>query len=175
MKSDIQVMQTMVDTMVGIPLFSYPARQNGAPKPKGEFAHIRLIEEYPVSVPAEFIHEETPTTITYRHKSLSRLRYRIGIVDTDGLTSVKIKNGWNSHAMKALMISSGYGFIRVTPLSNEDAKLEREWEYRIGFAVEMYVTRVFEETVGIIETLEVNGTYVSPGLDEYLINFTINE
>jgi len=175
MRADIQVMQTMVDTMVGTPGFSYPARQNRAVKPPGEFAHIRLLEEYPVGMPVNQVFAEDATTITYRRKSVSRLRFRIGVVDTDGLPTVQIMNGWNSEAMKALMISSGYGFIRITPLSNEDAQLEREWEYRVGFAVEMYVTRVFQEVVGIIESLEVSGVFVTPGLEEYLINFEINE
>lgn len=175
MDADVRVVQTMVDTMVGIPKFSYPARQNGAPKPADEFAHIRLLEEYPVSIPSQVISNQTANETTFRTISAARLRFRIGVVDTDGSAGVRIMHGWTSEAMKALMISSGYGFRRCTPLSNEDAKLEREWEFRIGFSLELYVTRIFEETVNNIRALEAGGVFITPGLDEYLLKFEINE
>lgn len=175
MRQDVAVLQTMIDTMVGIPKFSYPARQNFASKPGGEFAHIRLLEEYPVSIPNQIIKSQTVDETVFVTTSATRLRFRIGVVDTDGLPSTKILHGWTSEAMKALMIKSGYGFIRCTPLSNEDAKLEKEWEYRQGFSVELYTTRFFEETVNNIRSLEVVGKFVTSALDEYLLQFDINE
>lgn len=175
MDVDVKVVQTMIDTMVGVPRFSYPARQNDAPKPADEFAHVRLLEEYQVSIPTQIIAKQTTDETVFRTISAARLRFRVGVVDTRGDAAVRIMHGWTSEAMKTLMISSGYGFRRCTPLSNEDAKLEREWEYRVGFSVEFYVTRIFEETVNNIRALEVAGVYVTPGLDEYLLNFEINE
>ena len=172
--ADTQVMQAMVDTMVGIPRFSYPARQNNAPKPKGEFAHIRVLEEYQVGIPKQMIKEQTDLETTFRIISPVKLRYRIGVVDTNGLPSSKIQHGWTSEAMKALMISSGYGFIRCTPISNEDAKLEKEWEYRKGFSVEMYTTRIFEEVVNNITSLQISGTFVSDTQESTLLTFDIN-
>jgi len=173
-EADVLVMQTMVDTMVGIPKFSYPARQNEAQKPEGEFAHIRLIEEYQESIPTQKIHAQTDTTTTYRSYGLVRLRFRIGVVDTSGIPSSKIMNGWTSEAMKALMISTGYGFIKCTALSTEDAALEKEWEYRKGFSVETYATRVYEETVDNITQLQVSGTFLTEHLDEVLLTFEVN-
>ena len=175
MRQDVQVVQTMVDTMVGIPQFSYPARQNFAPRPKGEFAHIRMIEEYQVGIPNQQIKSQTDLETVYWTVSPARIRFRIGVVDTDGLAATRIMHGWTSEAMKALMISSGYGFIRCTPLSNEDAKLEKEWEYRQGFSVDLYTTRYFEETVNNINSLEISGEYVTSTIDSYLLQFTINE
>ena len=172
--ADTQVMQAMVDTMVGIPRFSYPARQNNAPKPNGEFAHIRVLEEYQVGIPKQIIKEQTDLETTFRIISPVKLRYRIGVVDTSGLPSSKIQHGWTSEAMKALMISSGYGFIRCTPISNEDAKLEKEWEYRKGFSVEMYTTRIFEEVVNNITSLQISGTFVSDTQESTLLTFDIN-
>lgn len=172
--ADTQVMQAMVDTMVGIPRFSYPARQNNAPKPNGEFAHIRVLEEYQVGIPKQIIKEQTDLETTFRIISPVKLRYRIGVVDTSGLPSSKIQHGWTSEAMKALMISSGYGFIRCTPISNEDAKLEKEWEYRKGFSVEMYTTRIFEEVVNNITSLQISGTFVSDTQESTLLTIDIN-
>ena len=172
--ADTQVMQAMVDTMVGIPRFSYPARQNNAPKPNGEFAHIRVLEEYQVGIPKQIIKEQTDLETTFRIISPVKLRYRIGVVDTSGLPSSKIQHGWTSEAMKALMISSGYGFIRCTPISNEDAKLEKEWEYRKGFSVEMYTTRIFEEVVNNITSLQISGTFVSDTQESTLLTVDIN-
>jgi len=173
-RADVAVLQLMIDSMVGIPKFSYPARQRGAPKPKDEFAHIRILEEYPVSIPAQVILSQTYETTKYRTYSAVRIRARIGVVDTTGIPSTKILSGWTSEAMKAIMFSTGYGFIKVTPLSNEDAKLEKEWEYRKGFSVELYVTRVFDETVDNITSLVISGEYITEALDTILITANIN-
>tara|TARA_R110000764_G_scaffold93905_1_gene177570 strand:+ start:220 stop:759 length:540 start_codon:yes stop_codon:yes gene_type:complete len=174
-RADILVMQAMVDTMVGIPKFSYPARQREAEKPANEFAHIRVIEEYQIGVPTQTILSQDELTTTFRTYSAVRLRYRIGVVDTTGLPSSKIMHGWTSEAMKAQMISSGYGFERCTALSSEDAKLEKEWEYRKGFSVDMNTTRVFDETVDSITQFVVGGSFYDGKLVEHLINFEINQ
>ena len=174
-QADVRVMQTMVDSMVGIQKFSYPARQNNAPKPEGEFAHIRVIEEYQIGIPSQTVIAQDDDTTTYRIHSPVKLLYRIGVVDTTGLPSSKVMHGWTSEAMKAIMISSGYGFVRCTPLSSEDAKLEKEWEYRKGFSVEMYTTRVFTEVVDNIKQITVEGSFFDDQLIEHLLGFTINQ
>ena len=174
MRQDIQVVQNMVDVMVGIPKFSYPARQNDAPKPAEEFAHIRLLEEYPVSIPSQQILSQTVEETVYRTISAARLRFRVGVVDSDGTASTKILHGWTSEEMKTLMIDSGYGFIKCTPLSNEDTLLEKEWEFRQGFSLELYTTRVFDETVDNITSMKVTGEYVTPDFFSIDFEFLIN-
>ena len=174
MRIDIQVLQTMVDTMVGIPKFSYPARQ-GAPRPPvDEFAQISLLEEYQESIPYQSIKSQDDDTTTFHIKSLAKLRLRIGVVETSGLASAKIMHGWTTEAMKALMISSGYGFISCQPISLEDAKLENEWEPRQGFSVELYVERSFVEVVDNITQLNISGEFYEGDADAYLLDFTIN-
>ena len=172
---DVQVLQKMVDTMVGIPKFSYPARQRNAKKPEGEFAHIRVIEEYQEGIPTQVIAEQDELTTTYQTFGLVKIRARIGVVDTTGIPSSKIMNGWTSEAMKALMIETGYGFIKCEPLSSEDAKLEKEWEYRKGFSVDFYVTRIFEEVVDNITSLQITGKFVEGDMSVILMNININE
>lgn len=174
-RNDVKIVQTMIDTMVGIPKYSYPARQANAPKPSGDFAHIRLLEEYPVGIPAKNIHVQTDDTTTFRTKSTTRLRFRIGVVDTDGIASSKIMHGWTSEAMKAIMISANVGFIKCDPLSNESAKLEKEWEIRQGFSLEVYVLRVFEETVDNITSMIIGQCFVDDTGTEHLSEYEINE
>lgn len=174
-QADVRVLQRMVDTMVGIPKFSYPARQNGAPKPDGEFAHIRILEEYPVGIPAQKVQAQDNDTTTYRTYSPVRIRARIGVVDATGIPSSKVMSGWTSEEMKALMLSSGYGFIKCDPISNEDSKLEKEWEYRKGFAVELYVTRVYEEVVDNIRQINISGQFITENLENILLNINVNE
>lgn len=166
MREDVKVIQAMVDTMVGIPQFSYPARQNRAVRPTGEFAHIRLLEEYQVGIPKQTVDTQDELQTVYTTISPARLRFRIGVVDTDGLASSKIMHGWTTEAMKTLMLKTGFGFIRCTPLSNEDAKLEKEWEYRVGMSVEFYTTRIFVETVihNNIQLLTIPGEFHYPYL-----------
>jgi len=175
MRSDVKALQVMIDSMVGIEKFSYPSRQNEAPKPQDEFAHITLLEEYQIGLPVNGILEQTDEITTYRTISPARLRLRVGVVDTDGVASSKIMHGWTSEAMKALMISTGYGFISCHPLSNEDAKLEKEWDFRQGFSVELYTTRVYDQTVDNILQLEISGEFVTPQLDTILLQININE
>lgn len=174
MKVDVRVMQAFVDLMVGKEKFSYPARQGGD-RPADEFAHITFLEEYQESIPTQEIKSQTDTETTFQTNSLARIRFRIGIVETDGEASVRIMHGWTSEAMKAEMIKSGYGFIRCTPIGLEDAKLEKEWEPRQGFAVELYVTRTFEETVSNISTIGISGEFITEGAESYLVNIIINE
>lgn len=159
-RQDVAVVQSFIDTMVGIPKFSYPARQNGSPKPEGDFAHIRLLEEYQVGIPNSMTTAQDDSTTTRRIYSPVKLRFRVGVVDTDGVASSKIMHGWTTEAMKSLMISTGYGFIRCTPISNETAKLEQEWEMRQGFSVELYATRIFEEVVDNITQVSISGQFI---------------
>lgn len=173
--ADVKVIQRMVDLMVGIPKFSYPARQRGAKKPDGEFAHIRVIEEYQIGIPAQRIINQDDLTTTFETNSLVKIRARIGVVDTTGIPSSKIMNNWTTEAMKALMIETGYGFILCTPLSSEDGKLEKEWEYRKGFSVDFYVTRTFQEVVNNITQIQVSGKFVLENLDELITNMDINK
>ena len=83
-------------------------------------------------------------------------------------------HGWTSEAMKELMKSTGYGFISCHPISNEDAKLEKEWEARNGFSIELYVTRVFEEVVSNITSLAISGEFITESLDTILLQYNIN-
>jgi len=171
---DVKVMQVFVDTMVGIPRFSYPARKN-APRPKNEeFAHISLLEEYQVGIPVQRLVAQDEATTTYQNDSMALLRFRIGIVETDGNISPKIMHGWTKDKIKQLMMSTGYGFVLCMPVSLEDAKLESEWEPRQGLSVEMYVNRTSTEVVNNIEELEVAGEFHS-GTDVFPLNFNVNE
>lgn len=170
---DVRVLQLMVDTMVGIPRFTYPARQREAEKPADEFAHVRVIEEYQVGIPTQTILSQTDDETIFRTISAVRIRCRIGVVDTTGIPSSKIMHGWTSEAMKQIMIDTGYGFVRCTPLSSEDAKLEKEWEYRKGFSVEFYTTRVYDETVNNITAVTINGAFYD-FIDTYLSTIEIN-
>lgn len=162
-RADVKVLQLMIDTMVGREKFSYPARQNSEsfkqPKPTGEFAHVRILGERQVGIPSQKIYTQDDNTTTYRTYGCVLLTARVGVVETTGIPSSKIMVGWTSEAMKALMIKTGYGFVRCTPLNNEDAKLEKEWEYRKGFTIELYVTRTFEEVVDNINHMTISGKY----------------
>ncbi len=173
-QADVFVLQGMIDTIVGISKFSYAARQRDAPKPKDEFAHIRVIEEYQIGIPSQEVYAQNDNTTTYRTRGVVKLRYRVGVVDTTGIPSSKIMNGWTSEAIKAAMIESGYGFIRIEPLSSEDAKLSKEWEYRKGFSIDMYTTRVYEETVNNITSMTVSGEFIDEQQNKYLNTLEIN-
>ncbi len=174
-RDDVKVVQSMVDTMVGIPKFSYPAHTNNAPRPTGEFAHIKLIEAYPVGIPTRVAVGQTYDNTDYVIYAPNRLRFRIGVVDSDGIASSKILNGWTSEAIKDIMMSTGYGFIKVDPISNEDAKLEKEWEYRKGFSLELYATRKLQETVDNITGVCIEMKYYEDDQAVYISNIEVND
>ena len=172
---DVKVCQLFIDQMVGIPRFSYPAKKN-APRPDSEaFAHIQLLEEYQASIPSSRILLQTDEETTIEHNSLSLLRFRIGVVDTDGTVATKIMNGWSSEAIKALMFSTGYGFVMCMPISLEDAKLETIWGTRQGLSLEMYVTRTFTDVVSNVSALEVTGEISDPNGELIESEFNVNE
>jgi len=62
--------------------------------------------------------------------------------------------------MKQLMITEGYGISRVQTISLEDAQLEKDWEPRQGFSIEMYTNRYYEEKVLNIDNVDpISGIY----------------
>ena len=84
-------------------------------------------------------------------------------------------NGWTSEEMKALMFSTGFGFISIAPISNEDAKLEHtEWEARQGVSLFVYVERNFKSTVNNIRRITGTGEFITPALDTLLVDFDVN-
>ena len=174
MDSDVKTVVAFIDTMVGTPKFTYPARQN-SPRPEGEFAYVDLIEEYPVGVPNQIELSQDSLTTTYRYYSPTKLRFRVGVVDTNGIASTKIMHGWTTEAIKQLMITTGFGFIKCDPISLEDAKLEKFWEARQGFSVEFYFTRILDEVVNNITGMVVSGEFYEDNLNKVLLNFEINE
>lgn len=168
MKSDVKVTQLFIDSLVGIPKFSYPAR-SGGDRPAEEFAHVSFLEEYQISIPTQTIKSQTASTTTYITYSAAKIRMRVGIVETDGVAASKIMHGWTSEAIKQLMVETGYGFVSCKPISLEDAKLEKEWEPRQGFSIEFYVTRKFEEVVSNIDSVVISGEFIE-GNDSLLLN-----
>jgi hypothetical protein len=172
MQGDIRAVQAFIDTMVGIPRFSYPAKRN-APRPDGPFCSIQLLEEYQESVPSQILKTPGDITSSYVTKSLAKLRFRILMVDTQGVQSIQVMHGWTKEVIKQMMITTGYGFIKVEPISLEDALLEKEWEDRQGFSLELYVTRTLEEEIDNLTGLTVSGVFYEVGVDEYDINIDI--
>lgn len=173
MEADIIATQAFIDTMVGIPKFSYPANQNG-PRPSGEFATVKLIEEYQVGLPVHTILNETAEFTDYKVQHLARLRLRIGLKETNGIASSKIHNGWTREDIKSLMMQTGYGFIGCEPIGIEDAKLEKVWEPRQGFSLELYVTRTYLYTIDNITSMEINGEFYTYDVDALLVHIEIN-
>jgi hypothetical protein len=174
MQGDIRAVQAFIDTMVGIPRFSYPAKRN-APRPRGPFCSVQLLEEYQESIPAQHLRSQTTTNSVYWTKSLAKLRLRILMVDTQGVQSIQVMHGWTKDVIKEMMISSGYGFIKIEPISLEDALLEKEWEDRQGFSLELYVTRTLEEEVDNLTGLTISGKYYEVGIGTYDVNIDIPE
>jgi len=113
--------------------------------------------------------------MTYETHVPSRLRFRIGLIEKTGLVSYKIMHGWTSEAMKALMIETGYGFIKCDPIVNEDAKLEKEWELRQGFSLEVYATRVMKEVVDKLTSVTISGEFVFDDLSKRVLTYNINK
>ena len=172
---DVQVVQKFIDTMVGIPKFSYPADKNAPRQRTTPFCSVKLLEEYQESIPNYICIEETDTSLTQNIISLARLRFRIVMIKTDGIQAVQVMHGWTTSTMRQLMISTGYGFRMIYPISNEDALLEKEWEDRQSFALELYVTRTFQEVVDKITSMTISGVFLEPDIAYYDINIDVSD
>lgn len=180
MRQDIKAMQLFIDEMTHRPKFSYPADKN-VPRPANEFASVKLIEQYVVGLPVRSSSVEVKdnagnvTGSRNRVSAAAYLRFRIQVVDTLGIASIQIANGWTTSAMRELMIKTGYGYISCKPIGLEDALLEKDWEAREGFSVVLSVTRVhFEELDNIGNIIDISATYYK-GLETILMDIDINE
>lgn len=182
--NDVKVMQIFVDALVGIPKFSYPGKRN-VPRPKGEFCSVHLIEQYPIGLPItkklnDYYHEddlnkETVIGSDYEELAAVKLRYRLVLYRSDGEAAIKISNGWFREEITQLMISTGYGFSKCRTISLEDALLEKSWEKRVGFSVELYTTRrIVKRTGNIDRVTPITGLY-EEGLNSTLLKIEINK
>ena len=173
MRHDVRVMQAMVDSMVNKPKFSYPSRQNSAPKPQDSFCHITLIGEYQVGIPENSIFEQTVDTTTYLTRSAVRLNFRVVFVNAQEEASMAMM-GWTSEGLKQMMVGSGYGFVKCSAITNEDVLQEREWLPQMGMTVELYTERSYKQTVDNIKQLIIGGSVYADEVENYLGKFIIN-
>lgn len=173
MRSDVQVMQRFMDMLTGQARFSYPARK-GDDRPEGEFCSIALLTEKPVGMPNKSITKQTDEQTTYTTTTPVIMRFRVGIVDTEGEASTKILGGWHRESVKQLMVETGFGFVSIHPISLEDAKLEEFWEARQGVSVDMYFVREDTEVVSNITGLVIKGTYHAPDATKIALQLNIN-
>ena len=169
---DVRVMQKFIDTLVGVPRFSYPAKKNFE-RPSNEFAHVQLLNEYQVGIPNVLIESQTDETTQHVIVSPALLSFRVGLVATSGMASIKIMHGWTTEVVRQLMHTTGYGFVDCKPISIETAKLEKEWEARQGFTIDMYVTRYLREEVDNITGMTISGEYVKGDYTQQL-NIDVN-
>ena len=72
-----------------------------------------------------------------------------------------VMHRWEDPVVREFMIDSKYGFADCKPISLESAKLEKEWEHRRAFSVELYTTRIYEEVVDNITGAAVTGKYLT--------------
>ena len=169
MIKDIRYMQELIDSMVGIPKFSYPARRN-APRPKSNFCTIALIEQHvigcPVSTLLEIKDPATLDVIGHRtiYQTAATLRFRVAVYGSDGIPEVKIVSSWTTEASKAIGFKHGYGYLESHHISLEDELLEKDWNARAGFSVGISTTRTLTEDVMLIEAVgPINGCFVEDG------------
>ncbi len=173
MRSDIQTMQRFMDLLTGTPLFSHPAR-TGGDRPEGEFCSISLLTEKPVGMPNKVITKQTTDETTYTTVTPTVLRFRVGIVETDGIASTQILGGWHRESVKQLMMETGFGFVSIHPIALEDAKLEEFWEARQGVSIDMYTVRKDSEVVNNITGMVINGNFHEPDGNKIALQLNIN-
>jgi len=167
-RQDEQFMQILIDSMVGIPKFTYPSRRN-APRPKENFATVALIEQYNIGIPYEHTTNIVDDLgevvgVNVKYYTAVTLRFRIGMYGTDGLPSIKVSSGWSTEKSKALYIKYGYGYLKDTAISLEDELLEKDWNPRQGFSVFISTTRIVEENICIIKSVDpIRGCYIEDG------------
>ncbi len=155
-RADIKFMQRLVDSMVGIPKFSYPAKRN-APRPKENFCTIALIEQHVIGLPVSSVLPiyKPNTTEVIGHRTIfetaATLRFRIGVYGSDGLPEVKIVSSWTTEESKRIQNEEGYGYIMSHHISLEDELLEKDWNPRVGFSVNISTTRVVYEDITLIQ------------------------
>ena len=168
MREDIQFMQRIVDNMVGIEKFSYPARQD-APKPKGKFCAIDLIEEHTIGTPNErvsVIYDSNGKAVGlhYDYRTAVQLRFRLYFFRTTEGEEHKVTTGWTTNASKAMMIKYGYGYLSSKHISLETEQLEKQWNPRHGLSILVSTERRHSENVCLVETVEeIKGCYFPKG------------
>lgn len=156
MKSDLRVIQEMVDIAVGIPRFTYQMNRN-APRPQGEYAAVRLSKTHkPGYDKIEYI--DSPFGVMFKTTGVRILDFDI-LFSRDDEESDTFNNAFHRPDIREYMESKGYALMGNFPLNIKDKKFETDWEPRTGVTIRVSTVRTQETFIESIDAVEVNGDY----------------
>lgn len=157
---DILALQTIVDTAVGKPKFTYPMDVN-APRPSGEYAAILKEKSCRIGYPEITIEEKTDgegnKSLWEVTRAYRELHYNV-LFSRDHDEVMLLDECPTRSDIRDLVFNLGYAIVDVYKIDNDDMTFETNWEERSACRVVLSTIRKRERRIDIVNTVEVDGS-----------------
>ena len=156
-QEEIQAMKEIVDTCVGIPLFTYEMQVN-APRPTGEYAAIKCISSLNPGYDESKIVEVNGVE-KFRTRGIRVLTFMI-LFSREGDEFISFDNSFYRPDVHAAMRARGFAAMGKTTLDLSSITLETNWEFRQGIKMQFNIIRESYSDIGIMDNASVGGKFI---------------
>lgn len=155
--AEMQAMKEIVDTCVGIPLFTYQMQVN-AKRPEGPYAAVKCIS----SVNPGFDEVRTieqDGQMKFRTRGVRILTFYI-LFNREGQEYIDFDNSFYRPDVKAKLKQVGFAAMGKEALDLATVQLETNWEVRKGVKMQFNVLREQISDIDIMTGANVSGVIV---------------
>lgn len=155
--NDVLRMQKLVDTVLGMPLYTYPMLKN-QPKPPGAFAAVKKLGELNPGRDAQLTRHNPDGSYTLITEGVRILTFQVLFTEGDDLVS-RFISGFRRQDVYDKMVELELSILRHKPVTNSSLTMETNWEIRDSVLLECMSKRRYEYTETYIDEVYVDGEY----------------
>lgn len=136
---EIQAMKEIVDTCVGIPLFTYHMQEN-APRPTGNYAAIKCTESFNPGYDESRLVVQPDGSQVFRSRGIRILTFYI-LFNRKGQEYIDFDNSFYRPDVQAVLRKNKFAALGKEALNLQSLTLETNWEVRQGIKMQFNVLR----------------------------------
>lgn len=160
-RQEIDAMKDIVDTCVGIPLFTYEMQIN-APRPKGEYAAVKCLTSQNPGFDEQKIITDTNGDQIFLTRGIRILTFQI-LFSRDGQEYIDFDNSFYRPDVQAKLREHGFAALGKEVLNLATTQFETNWEVRKAVKMQFNVLREQRSPIGIMSDALVNGQFYDGG------------
>lgn len=156
-QTEIDAMKEIVDTCVGIPLFTYEMQQN-APRPSGEYAAVKCTSSLNPGYDETRLVEDAEGNVIFKTVGIRVLTFII-VFSRNGDEYVKFDNSFYHPNVQRKLREHGFAALGKTTLDLSSLTLETNWEFRQAIKMQFNVKRESTSVVDEMAYASVDGIF----------------
>lgn len=154
---EIDAMKEIVDTCVGIPLFTYEMQVN-AERPKGPYAAIKCMSSFNPGMDETSIVEVDGVDM-FRSRGIRILTFMI-MFSREGQEYIDFDNSFWRPDVYQVCKKNNFAALGKEALNLSSITLETNWEFRQGIKMQFNVLREQLSPVGTMSYAHVGGKFI---------------